>query len=799
MGPLERIKVIDFTHAHGGSLATMHLSDFGAEVIKIEPPEGDMARKWTPVKNGGSGYFTYLNRGKKSVCADLKTAEGIDLIKKLVAEADIVCENFSDGVMERLGISYENLKKINPRIIYASLSGLGRSGPKKDIKTLDTQIQALSGMLERTGYPDRPPVRLGAQLGCQAGAVYLVMGITLALIYRENTGEGQRIDVSMVDALVSLIEATCVTYAITGSIYPRGGNSQYSISPYDTFSAIGGDIAVGVGTDAQWKKFLEGLGMLELAKDERYFTNEQRGLAYEKGLRNQLADWIKKMRASDVKKIMDERGIPSSIVYSVYDAMEFPQVKAREMLVKVNDKNMNNVIMPGTVVKLSSASGKVYEGAPELGQDTEKYKRKADQSLKAVKPVGKSSTAMLDKSMAYENSVPKILDGVIVVDFTQAYSGPFSTMQLADFGATVIKIERRETGDQSREWAPFKGGYSGYFASINRNKLGITLDLRTPEGLGVVKKLIAKAHILAENFKVGTMDKLGLGYEDVKKINPLIVYASLTGFGQTGPMSSLPAYDNVIQAITGMQQITGFPEDPGVKCGSSIGDCFTGITFTMGMLLAYWKALATGEGERVDVAMFDTLFSMLEYHILCKTVLGRENIRSGNNDKSLFVPYDLYKCADGWFSIGVCNEKQWKAFCNAAGLIELYDNPQFADNKARCDNYEAITPVITGWIKDKTKKELMDLFTAAKVPNSPLYDVIDIMEDEHSAARGMTVWIDDAGLGKYKAIANPIVLEKSPADYQNGAPLISQNTEMILEEIGYSDKQISDFRKRQIV
>ena len=218
----------------------------------------------------------------------------------------------------------------------------------------------------------------------------------------------------------------------------------------------------------------------------------------------------------------------------------------------------------------------------------------------------------------------KVLDGVTVIDFTQTYSGPFCTMQLADFGARVIRIEVKGIDDAARIWPPFsENGESGYYATNNRGKESIALDLKTPEGMEVIKKLIQNADIVVENFKVGKMAQLGLSYADVKKINPEIIYASLTGYGQNGPWNDQPAYDNVIQARSGMMEMTGFPDDVPTKVGPSISDYFGGLNLTLGVVMAYFHKQNTGEGQYIDVAMYDSLFAIMESPILCKDLLNQ--------------------------------------------------------------------------------------------------------------------------------------------------------------------------------
>lgn len=388
----------------------------------------------------------------------------------------------------------------------------------------------------------------------------------------------------------------------------------------------------------------------------------------------------------------------------------------------------------------------------------------------------------------------KALEGIVVLDFTQAYSGPFSTLQLADFGATVIKIERPGIGDQSREWAPFRDGYSGYYASINRNKKGITLDISNPEGLEVAKKLVATADVVVENFKVGTMAKMGFDYETVKAINPGIIYASISGFGQDGPLKNMPAYDNVIQAMTGLQEMTGYPEDPGVRCGPAIGDSLTGLYTAYAILMSYYKKMNTGEGERIDVAMYDVIFSILEPHIMAKTLTGLDNVRGGCNDRDTLVPYDVYKCKDGYFSCGLASDKGWLEFCQATNFMNLYEDKRYETNALRCAAYDTLTPIFAEFFIDKTRAELDDIFSKAGIPNAPVLSVPEVMENDQILARGMVVDMNDAGLGKYKAQGNPMKMDVTPPTYENGAPLLGQHTEEILTAAGYSKDDLEKLK-----
>lgn len=387
MGPLQGIKVVDFTLAHAGTMTTLLLADYGAEVIKIEKTEtGELGRTWAPYDDkGNSGYFAYLNRGKKDVCLDCRTPEGKEAVLKLIAEADVVTENFKYGSMERMGLGYDELKKVNPKLIYASLNGFGQTGPRKDVIGLDLHLQSMAGIIDGTGYKDKAPTRVGAALSDQIVGVYMSAAIMIALIHAKKTGQGQKIDIAILDSVFSMIEGGAVTYSLTGTASSRNGNSYPAISPYDTFEAKDGRVSIGVCTDRQWDLFCNALGVPELVNDERYKNNEVRGENYDKGLRNLLESKTKEIPRKDLEKMMNEAKIPCSIVCSVAEAMKNPQTAARDMLIEVNDPAMGKITMPGIPIKLKNAPGAVSQGAPILGQDTLEYMKKAGYSEAQIK------------------------------------------------------------------------------------------------------------------------------------------------------------------------------------------------------------------------------------------------------------------------------------------------------------------------------------------------------------------------------------------------------------------------------
>lgn len=375
---LEGIKVADFTHAHGGSLATMVLADFGAEVIKIEKPDkGDLSRQWEPMKNGQSGYFVNLNRGKRSVVLDLNTEAGKKIAMDLICQSDVVVENFKYGQMKKFGLDYECIKEVKPEIIYASLSGYGQTGPMKERSGHGLLTVAASGMMDRTGFADGYPVKPGPALGEHISGTYLAMGIMLALIEKEKNGVGQCIDVSIMDSLYSVLETVPVTYSMEGEVEPRLGNGDAAVTPYDTFKTNDGYLALGIAADSQWLKFCDVMGMDDAKVDPRYADNALRSANYENGLKEAIEEAMSKDSKLSIQRKLREAKLACGAVYSVEEAMTIDPITSRNMIRKVYDKGMNeDVSIMGTVIKMKETPGGNDAGAPILGEHTRDYLEK---------------------------------------------------------------------------------------------------------------------------------------------------------------------------------------------------------------------------------------------------------------------------------------------------------------------------------------------------------------------------------------------------------------------------------------
>jgi len=389
--PLEGVRVLDLTRVLAGPFCTMMLSDLGAEIVKVEAPgTGDDSRAFGPFKNGQSLYFVNVNRGKKSIALDLKTEGGKRLLVELAKASDVIVENFRPGTMERLDLGWDVLKAANPRLIYAAVSGFGHTGPDSARPAYDILVQAMGGVMSITGWPDAPPTRVGLSMGDITAAVYCAVGVNAALFQREKTGLGQKIDVSMLDCQLSILENALVRYQVDGHSPAPLGTRHPTITPFQAFRADDGWFVVAVGNDALWKKFCEALGRLDLLADRRFKTNADRTRHYD-DLMPELERLFASKARAEWLALLESAGVPSAPVNAVEDVMRDRQLAARNMFVTVDDPKAGRVTIPGNPIKMENVpESPDRPPAPAIGQHGEEilreilgYDRKAIAELRS--------------------------------------------------------------------------------------------------------------------------------------------------------------------------------------------------------------------------------------------------------------------------------------------------------------------------------------------------------------------------------------------------------------------------------
>lgn len=377
---------------------------------------------------------------------------------------------------------------------------------------------------------------------------------------------------------------------------------------------------------------------------------------------------------------------------------------------------------------------------------------------------------------------PGPLSDIVIVDLTRVLAGPFCTMLLADLGARVIKVENPAGGDDSRSYGPFIRGKSGYFIAQNRGKESIALDLKQAADVAILHRLLAGADVVTENFRAGAMDRLGLGWKDLHARYPRLIQASTSGFGQTGPYAQRPAYDIIAQAMGGIMSITGHPDSPPTRVGSSIGDLGAGLFTAIGILTALHHRNRTGEGMMIDVAMLDSQVALLENAITRYFANGEAPKPLGARHPSI-APFEPYRTADGYVVIACGNDQLFRQFCAAIDRQDIAADPHFVENARRSDHVLELKAVLEGILTQQPTKHWLDLLMAAGIPCAPINDVADAMNDPQVRARNMVLPVDDPSVAPLMVAGTPIKMSAYPEPRSRAAaPELDQDRARILRE-----------------
>jgi formyl-CoA transferase/CoA:oxalate CoA-transferase len=391
------------------------------------------------------------------------------------------------------------------------------------------------------------------------------------------------------------------------------------------------------------------------------------------------------------------------------------------------------------------------------------------------------------------------LAGIRVLDLTRALSGPFATMVLGDLGADVIKVEDVWHGDDTRRWGPpFQGDDAAYFLSINRNKRGLSVNVKTDEGRRIVQALASRSDIMMENFRPGTAARLGLGYEELSRGNPGLIYASISGYGQTGPSAGLPGYDAVAQAVSGMMSVTGEAGGEPVRSGTSLADVGAGMWALIGILAALHARQATGRGQLIDISLLDGQVAWLTYVAGKYFATGVTPGRYGSAHENV-VPYQVFPTADEPLMLAVGSDGLWRRFTAAAGLDELTDDPRYATNPDRIQHRDTLIPAITRALAARGCAEWTELLNAAGVPAGPVNTVPAALAQPQVAARDMVVELEHPVAGMLKMLGTPLKLSAQPASIRRPPPVLGQHTDEILAEAGYSAGRIAELRAAGVI
>lgn len=391
------------------------------------------------------------------------------------------------------------------------------------------------------------------------------------------------------------------------------------------------------------------------------------------------------------------------------------------------------------------------------------------------------------------------LEGVKVLDLTRVLAGPFCTMILADLGADVIKVEAPGGSDETRFWGPpFQNGVSAYYLCANRNKRSITVNLKTEEGREIIRSLAKEADVLIHNFKTGSMEKWLLDFESLKKINPSLVYCSITGFGETGPYRHLPGYDYIIQGMSGLMSITGSEESGPIKIGVAMVDILTGLYSAISIEAALYEREKSGEGQKIDMSLMDTAVSSLANVASNYLISGAIPRRLGNDHPNI-APYSKFKVLDGEMIIAVGNNRQFAILCEVLGISKIAEDEKYRTNEARVENKLELTRILENQLQLKSINEWIERFSQKNIPCGPIHTMDRVFDHPQVLARDMVVQVNHPEAGMVKLVGSPIKLSRTKAKIERHPPIAGEHTSEILQQAGFSLEEITQLKENNII
>lgn len=802
--PLAGLRVLDLARVVSGPFGSLLLSDLGAEVIRIEATPGDdPAAEIDPTALTEDEAFTWgLSRNKHSVSMNLKSERGRELFHRLVADADVVFDNFRPGVMERLGLDHDSLAAHNPAIITCSLTGFGGDGPWATMPAYDPIVQAMCGTLGFTRLgPDSPPVRWGIPIGDLYAGIFSAIGILGATIHRDRTGAGQHVDVSMLDVMLAL-NSYRVPQALTFGQEPapspfEGGQGTV---PFGNFRCSEGWIAICI-SQRMWEPACRIMGRPDMVTDERFNTGLARH-AHRDELIAELQQIFTSRTADDWQDTFMAAGVVAGKVTDVAEVFDHPQVQARGMAVDITDEHGRTATVAGDPLKFSDTTA--WRAPRAVGTDTALVLSTllgltdgdlADLHADGIIHCGDSPDAVhfplqvrppLAARRTGADPHQRALHGTVVLELNgDEPSKGFAAQLLADLGARVIRVDRPV--GQVLEPYPDEERESAFRCGLNRGKESVTADLKTADGLAFFRELVQHADVVLDNYRPGVLARLGIDHPSLAAVNDDVISCSITGFGHTGPWSSYPAFDNAIQALGGGMSITvdhTTPEETPVRWGLPIGGLTGSMFAVLGVLAAVRRRDLGGSGMQLDVSLLDSQVSLLSYRVPQAVTVGKKFLPEPRRGGSGSLPFGVFRTADHtWFVICI-TQQFWGTFCRAAGHPEWEHDPRFATEPLRRDNEGDLYALVEPNFLTRTGAEWAAAYFDLKLPGAMVLNLAEAFSHPQAVARGMRTTLADEKYGAVDVASSPLRFSVSAPVPAAPAPMPGSDTHRIAEELG---------------
>lgn len=792
---LKDFRALDLTDV-SGQLAGRILADLGMEVIKIEPPGGDPARSLAPFITSTSGAslsttFAHLNAGKASKVLDLEKESDRGVLLKLVETADVVLESFPPGELASKGLDYENLAAVNPGIVMGSITGFGQTGPKKNLRCNDIVALAESGFLYISGEPSLPPCKPPETQAYYFASLFATAGVLASLYRRQRTGQGDHVDSSMQETLATQ-EHIVRLWANDKQIAKRAGSQHGSVAPAKIFPCRDGFVYLYV-TRQHWKLFLNIWKDHAPVFDQADWLNNVYRREHADELNPAVEAFLSKFTMSEITQLLQDNGIPCVPVNTPMGFANDEHVQGRGFMTSVEHPDFGAMKQPAVPFVIDGAP-RTVGSVPRLDSwRPPTYISSVTEEKKARTLGGAESNRGVDSEGAKGP-----LDGMRIVSFDHVLAGPYGTTILAELGADVIKVESRKGGmDPFRFFGTGEDpNLSPRFLEFNRNKRSFTVNLKHPAGQTVLHDLVARADAVLDNYSVEVVERIGLAYDQLRKVKPDIVNLRMPGLGTTGPKRHFSTVGVNITSFTGLTYLWNHPGNTNPPIGSQtvFPDYVSGVLCAIIIISGVLSRDRRKKGAFIDLAQSEATAFMIGANLTAAASTGKNPEPLGNSSLST-APQGCYPCRgeDRWCVIATETERQWASL---AQLLGVDDNPRFATVSDRVQNRAELDALIERWTSGKEAPVIRDQLQKAGIPCGVVQTGEDLVNDPHLQERDFIVSVDNPRLGH-------VVLPNFPLQFANAKltrrwefPVLGRDTEAVLREVvGYDEATIAGYKR----
>lgn len=767
-GALSGLRILDLSGLPG-QYGTRLMADLGADVIKVEPPEGDPVRFLSPFAGDvrdpeRSLVFLHYNTNKRSVVIDVATSEGQETLKKLVRTADVLVESFEPGYLDSLGLGYDDLAAVNPNIVMTSVSPFGQTGPYSGYKGSELQAQAMGGWMTIQGDPDQPPCMAPSNQGYVFAGIHAATASMHALLARDVIGRGQHVDVSMQEVIATTFFLV-VRYSYTGEIeFRKGTFSQGGISAI--YPAKDGWVCMAPIQPHQWRALLDWTG--NPLFEDPVWTDRTTRVENSEFLDQILSDFTKDFTVAEFVEMAQERRIPCGPVLTVGQFTQNPNFESRNFLVELEHPVIGKYQATGVPFLFSETPARIVRSAPLLGEHTEEVLREAE----TLTPRTISSNGA-----RHDGQLP--LDGIRVVDFTRVWVGPYGIRQLGDFGAEVVKIESSLFDTNNRT------GLVPMTPDLNRNKLGITLDLHKVEAQDMARKLVAVSDLVVDNYAPAAMGRFGFGYQALREINPEIIQLSMPGWGLSGPYRDRVSYGNQLIANSGLTYLWGHDtENIPAHAKLAYPDFLVGIMVSFALLSAVYYKRRTGKGQFIEIAQTEAIAHAMGVNHLDYFINGRDAMPKGNVHPD-FAPHNVYQCkgVDAWCAITCETDEDFRALARAIGREEWLEDSRLATVEGRREARAELDAAITEWTQMETPRQVMYVLQKARVAATAVQTNEDLFYDYHLRSKGFIVSQNHPDWGPLEHAGLAVRLSETPGAIRFHSSALGEHNDYVFHEL----------------